>query len=497
VATFSALASVAVFYFLTVWIMIGAVGADHVQAFAKEKSGDFLFDLTTQYGGDLLTTFAGLFFVTSLLAAYLALHNAASKYMFALAADGLLPTHLTQVHPHYRSPTAASFLMTSIETLIVIGLGFAGVAPYLGIASGAIGLGTVGIIAMQLVCAFAVVGFFWNSERANRLTTRILPAIGGAGLVLCLIGIIVNYSALTGSDNPIVNSLPLVLIPVVIGALFYARWMKGAQPAKYAVLTRGELRPLRERLAPRIDYARRYCIVGAGPAGLIIARALRTEGVPFDVYERNSDVGGIWDLDHVGTPMYETAHFISSKWCSYFYGFPFPDDYPDYPSNRQILDYIRAFARTFDLYRNITFSTEVKHATCVDGLWRVELSDGRVLEYAGVIAAPGVTWHARLPDYPTADRFKGEMRHSSTYRRPTEFEGRDVLIVGAGNSGVDIACDAALGPDGLPERAARLSLRAQAHFWRADGCPHQWHGRPAARRADHARSDRDARPAER
>ena len=168
IATFTALFAVAIFYFVTVWIMIGAAGADHVQAFAKEKSGDFLFDLTTQYGGDLLTTFAGLFFVTSLLAAYLALHNAASKYMFALAADGLLPTHLTQVHPHYRSPTAASFLMTSIETLIVIGLGFAGVAPYLGIASGAIGLGTVGIIAMQLVCAFAVVGFFWNSERANR-----------------------------------------------------------------------------------------------------------------------------------------------------------------------------------------------------------------------------------------------------------------------------------------------------------------------------------------
>ena len=64
----------------------------------------------------------------------------------------------------------------------------------------------------------------------------------------------------------------------MIGALLYARWMKGAQPAKYAVLARGELRPLRERLAPRVDYARRYCIVGAGPAGLIMARALRAEG---------------------------------------------------------------------------------------------------------------------------------------------------------------------------------------------------------------------------
>ncbi len=180
-ATFTALASVALFYFVTVWIMIGAAGADHMQALAKEKSGDLLFVLATQYGGDWLATFAGLFFVTSLLAAYLALHNAASKYMFALAADGLLPTHLTQVHPHHRSPTAASILMTGLEALVVIGLGLLGVSPYLGIASAAVGLGTIGIIAMQLVCAFAVIGFFWNSERANKLTTLFLPLIGGVG----------------------------------------------------------------------------------------------------------------------------------------------------------------------------------------------------------------------------------------------------------------------------------------------------------------------------
>ena len=459
VATFTALAAVAVFYFLTVWIMIGAVGPEEVRAFAKQESGNFLFDLTTRYGGDLLTTFAGLFFVTSLLAAYLALHNAASKYMFALAADGLLPAHLTEVHPVYRSPTAASILMSAIETFFVIGLGLAGVAPYLGIASGAVGLGTVGIIAMQFVCAFAVVGFFWNAEQANRVTTRLLPAIGGVGLGLCLIGVVANYSALTGSDNPIVNALPLILIPVVIGALLYARWMAREKPAKYAVLARGELRPLRERLAPKVDYSRRYCIIGAGPAGLVMARALRAEGVPFDVYERNPDVGGIWDLDHAGTPMYETAHFISSKWCSYFFGFPFPDDYPDYPSNKQILDYIRSFARAFDLYRDIAFNTEVKSARLVDGLWRVTLNDGATRDYAGIVAAPGVTWHARLPDYETADRFQGEVRHSSTYRAPSEFEGKAVLIVGAGNSGVDIACDAA-----RVARKAYLSVRRGYRF---------------------------------
>ena len=157
-----------------------------------------------------------------------------------------------------------------------------------------------------------------------------------------------------------------------------------AEPAKYAALARGELRPLRERLAPKVDYARRYCIVGAGPAGLIMARALRAEGVPFDVYERNSDVGGIWDLDHAGTPMYETAHFISSKWCSYFYGFPFPDDYPDYPSNRQILDYIRVLRADFrPLSRHhLQHGGEVRAATSTAS-GGSSLSDGRDARICG------------------------------------------------------------------------------------------------------------------
>ncbi len=139
--------------------------------------------------------------------------------------------------------------------------------------------------------------------------------------------------------------------------------------------------------------------------------------------------------------------------------FPFPDDYPDYPSHKQILDYIRAFARAFDLYPHITFNSEVKSAQYVEGVWRVELGDGRVIDYAGLVAAPGVTWHPRLPEYPTAARFAGEMRHSSSYRSPSEFQGKTVLIVGAGNSGVDIACDAA-----RHARKALLSVRRGYRF---------------------------------
>ncbi|HWE33504.1 MAG TPA: NAD(P)-binding domain-containing protein [Solirubrobacteraceae bacterium] len=188
----------------------------------------------------------------------------------------------------------------------------------------------------------------------------------------------------------------------------------------------------------------RYCIVGAGPAGLVAARALRKESIPFDLYERHGDVGGIWDPDNPGSPMYDSAHFISSKWTSAFYGYPMPDHYPDYPTSRQILEYIRGFAREYRLYDHITFNTGVEHTALEGEEWTVTLDTGEQRRYRGLICANGTTWHPNVPELPGIDSFAGELRHSVTYRRPAEFRGRRVLIIGAGNSGADIACDAAL-----------------------------------------------------
>jgi flavin-binding monooxygenase-like protein len=188
----------------------------------------------------------------------------------------------------------------------------------------------------------------------------------------------------------------------------------------------------------------RYCIVGAGPAGLTAARALLNDSIPFDCFERHSDVGGIWDQDNPGSPMYDSAHFISSKWTSGFWGFPMPEDYPDYPNHRQLLAFIRAFAREYGLYEHITFNTAVERAAPDGDGWLVTLAGGETRRYRGLICAPGTVWHPNIPSYPGMETFRGEMRHTVSYRSPDEFRGKRVLILGAGNSGADIACDAAL-----------------------------------------------------
>ncbi|HEX7776653.1 MAG TPA: NAD(P)-binding domain-containing protein [Parvibaculum sp.] len=202
---------------------------------------------------------------------------------------------------------------------------------------------------------------------------------------------------------------------------------------------------------------RRVCVVGGGPAGLALARAFLNLGIPFDIYERHSDVGGVWDQSNPGSPVYNSAHFISSKTQSHYIDYDMPEDYPDYPSNRQIHNYMRGFADAYGLRAHIRFNTEVKSAVPDAGAWRVTLANGDVKSYAAVVCANGTNWNAKMPEYPGS--FTGEMRHAVTYRSMDEFKGKRVLIIGAGNSGCDIACDAAQSAD-----KAFISLRRGYHF---------------------------------
>lgn len=199
-------------------------------------------------------------------------------------------------------------------------------------------------------------------------------------------------------------------------------------------------------------------VIGAGPSGLTLARQLAQTNVSFRVFERHGDVGGIWDIDAPGSPMYESAHFISSRTLSGFPGFPMPDHYPDYPNHRQLLEYIRSFADAFDLRNHINFNMSVERAERTDdGRWELRFVDGSVQRARYLVCANGVTWEPNNVTWP--GEFNGEIRHSVTYRSADELKGKRVLVVGAGNSGVDIACDAAFAAD-----QAFLSVRRGYHF---------------------------------
>lgn len=188
------------------------------------------------------------------------------------------------------------------------------------------------------------------------------------------------------------------------------------------------------------------CVIGAGPAGLAVARALRERHLEHDHLERHTALGGAWDIENPGGPMYDSAHFISSRTRSGFSGFPMPDTYPDYPGHRQILAYLRAFADAYGLTGHVETGVEVTDVRKDPaGTWHVTRADGTTTEHSAVVVATGSQWYPNVPTLPGS--FTGEVRHSQTYRSPSEFAGRRVLVVGAGNSGCDIACDAARSAD--------------------------------------------------
>jgi hypothetical protein len=198
----------------------------------------------------------------------------------------------------------------------------------------------------------------------------------------------------------------------------------------------------------------KIAIVGAGPAGLCAARWLQAQDVPFELLERQRDVGGIWDMDAPGSPMYESAHFISSKTLSGFRDFPMPEDYPDYPGHRLILRYLRAYAERHRLRATAQFGASVKAARPDSETrgWLVELETGETRKYGGVVVATGLQWTPKQPPLP--GNYQGEALHSARYKSPKQLEGKRVLVVGGGNSGCDIAVDA-----GLAAGRAFLSLR--------------------------------------
>lgn len=181
-------------------------------------------------------------------------------------------------------------------------------------------------------------------------------------------------------------------------------------------------------------------IIGGGPAGLTQARALADLGIPFTIFERNADFGGLWNTDDPASPIYDSAHLISSRYLTGFQDYPMPDDWADYPSRKHILKYIRDFARDHGLYDKTEFNAPVSSATPIEGGWSVKVGRKKPREFRWIIAANGSNWKPVTPKWP--GKFNGEIRHAATYKTPDELAGKRVLIVGLGNSGVDIACDA-------------------------------------------------------
>jgi cation diffusion facilitator CzcD-associated flavoprotein CzcO len=194
---------------------------------------------------------------------------------------------------------------------------------------------------------------------------------------------------------------------------------------------------------------RRACVIGAGPSGLAAGKNCIENGIDVVIFEKNNKVGGNWVFDSKTghSSVYENTHIISSKAWSEYEDFPMPSDYPDYPSHRQLQTYFESYSKHFGVRDLIRFDHLVTHVTrCRSGDWMVEYRDasGRVCSetFQVLMVSNGHHWDPKYPQFE--GKFSGKMMHSHDFKGVTEeWRGKNVLVIGAGNSACDVAVESA------------------------------------------------------
>jgi dimethylaniline monooxygenase (N-oxide forming) len=203
------------------------------------------------------------------------------------------------------------------------------------------------------------------------------------------------------------------------------------------------------------------CIIGAGSSGIAGAKALHERGIPFDCFEKSDRVGGNWVFGNRNgmSSAYRTLHINTSRERMEYSDFPMPKSFPDFPRHDQIAAYFDAYVDHFGFRNRLAFETGVRRARRDDGgVWEVELDTGESRRYDALLVANGHHWDPRWPEPPFPGEFAGRQMHAHEYKDPEEFRDRRVVILGMGNSAMDLAVDAS-----YVARATYLAARRGAY----------------------------------
>lgn len=206
------------------------------------------------------------------------------------------------------------------------------------------------------------------------------------------------------------------------------------------------------------------CVIGAGPSGLAAAKNCLQARLDVTVFEQAAQVGGNWAYSERSThsSVYATTHIISSRRLSQYDDFPMPADWPDYPSHRLLQQYFERYAQHFGVLPHVRFRhTVTRAAPTPEGRWSIAYTDADGAQHQAsfdyLMVASGHHSDPVLPSIPGT--FSGEFFHSHAFKRVDErYSGKQILVIGAGNSACDIAVETA-------RVAARTCLSVRNGQW--------------------------------
>ena len=192
-----------------------------------------------------------------------------------------------------------------------------------------------------------------------------------------------------------------------------------------------------------VDESRRVYVVGGGPGGLAAGAELRRRGLQPVILERGEQVGTSWRAG------YDRLHLHTVRGLSGLPGFGIPRAAGRWASRDAVIDYLERYRARHDL--EVRANTEVERIEAAEAevsggaRWVLHTTAGERLPARSVVVATGHAHTPYVPDWPGSESYSGELRHAREYRNPAPFAGLDVLVVGVGNSGAEIATDLAEG----------------------------------------------------
>ncbi|MFH8471128.1 flavin-containing monooxygenase [Streptomyces sp. NPDC018000] len=197
-------------------------------------------------------------------------------------------------------------------------------------------------------------------------------------------------------------------------------------------------------------------VIGGGPGGLAAAAALREQGVRTVVLEKSGNVGASWRRH------YDRLHLHTTRRWSALPGLAMPRRFGRWVARDDVVRYLEKYVEHHGL--EVVTGVEVSRIDrAPDGAgWQLTATGGRVLTSRAVVVATGYNHTPRIPDWPGRDTFTGDLVHACDYRNPAPYAGRDVLVVGIGNTGAEIAVDLV---EGGASRV-RIAVRTVPHIVR-------------------------------